>query len=29
MAAYEAMIRNTSTPEAPWYVLSTRNGLRD
>ena len=21
MAAYEHMIRNTSTPEAPWYVV--------
>ncbi len=21
MAAYEDMIRNTSTPEAPWYVV--------
>ena len=23
MAAYEDMIRNTSTPEAPWYVIPT------
>jgi PPK2 family polyphosphate:nucleotide phosphotransferase len=25
MAAYEDMIRNTSTPEAPWYVLPADN----
>jgi len=25
MAAYESMIRNTSTPEAPWYVLPADN----
>jgi polyphosphate kinase 2 (PPK2 family) len=29
MAAYEDMIRATSTPEAPWHVIpADENGLR-